>query len=218
MRSKALRWLAAAALAPGVVAALWFVAGEREFFRPARGVPSAERLSGSRLPSRHPERSLTLETARRAERGAARRGAGRGLGARLVESGRPRGPLVPLETKRHLSTSAPGRAGAGGLPLQAAPGGKASAAARARAARAAALSLPADYAPKRRRIPVAASPKRNATGALLPPGKVPRLGPIAPSKLPAPAAKPAAERGSPIGPPKGAARLPAPVVPLEAGK
>ncbi len=220
MRSSALRWGLALAAAVGITAAARMLLQERELLRAARSVPPAERLSGAQVSEPEKAPGLALAPARRARPGGARRSAAGGLGARLVEGGRPRGPLAPLDAGRHLSAPAPRRASARELPSQAAPrpGGKAAAAARARAAAGARRALRAGYAPGRRSLPARAAPRIDVGKALLPPESIPRLGTVPRAGLPEPVRGPASERGKPVAAPKAAARLPAPVVPLEPGR
>ncbi len=217
MSSSALRWLVAATLTAALIAGLYFLAAGRFSVEPGRAVETVQRLVGG--PPGRPERggALVLSGTRRA-RARAEIGRSGSLGARLVESGRPCGPLSPLD--------AGGLHGSGKVfEPQATPPGQAKPPAPTRKQRAAARALSvtaardaggSNFAPRRRKIPSRAESDAKLRAALKAPNSVLRLG--APDgkmlELPAkPGAKP--ESGKPVAPPANDERPPAPVVPLD---
>jgi hypothetical protein len=216
VNSPALRWLLAVVLTPALVAAGWWLGAGRGYLAPAPRPGPAERLSAVRISRTRKNRGLRITGTRRARGGRSSARAGVGLGARLVEDGRPRGPLRALDLKAHLPAPASKRQFDPRPGRQPVPGetGPARSGRRARAASAAAGSIPAKYAPGRRRIPPRSAGRADADRALRPGEQLPRLKlPASPQSAPT-RSSPDAGKGGTVAPPAAPGRLPAPTVPL----
>jgi hypothetical protein len=214
-----LRWALAAVLTAGLVAGSWLLLADRPL--PLRGGSrdAAAKLAGVRVDEVRRGRALTVTETRRARGEVEGGGAGRGLGARLVDSGRPRSPLSGVDVKAQLPPAGePGpERELPGRQVPPAPGKAERAKQRARANDAGRLALPADFVPRRRKIPVRPAAGAGAAGVLAPPAKVPRLRVERPALTPPAGVGPAAARGAAVAPPAAEKRLPAPVLPLELG-
>jgi hypothetical protein len=208
----------ALALAPGLMAGVWLLVGGRRLVPRADALTEVARLAGVRPAGPRAERAVRLTgVSTVAGTGLARRRGG--LGAKLVEDGMPRSPLNRVDLAGQLPASpvpAAPEARPGAQPVPA-PGAGQRAAARGRAAAGAAELLPAEFAPRRRRIPAPAGSGREIEKVLRPPERVPRLSTGLGAPGPAGAEPPGVERGPQVPPPQRAKRLPAPRFGLELG-
>lgn len=216
MTGPTLRWVLAAVLTAGLVAGGWLLLADRPFSLPGRNQNAAARLARVRVKRSRRGRVLILNSSSRA-RGRSETGrGGRGLGARLVDTGRPRSPLSGVDMKGQLPPAdAPGAAREfpGRQVLPAASKAR-RAAARKRSEQFAREALPTTYAPKRRAIPARRAPGAAAARVLAPSRKVPGLGAKRPAGPVRVEVGPSGSRGSAVAPPAADKRLPAPVVPL----
>jgi hypothetical protein len=212
--SSPLRWFAAAAFSVALIAGLYYLAADHLRLRPGKTVEAVQRLAG-RTPDRAESGEALVLSGSRRVRGRLESGRSGGLGARLVESGRPHRALSPLEAGSLPGAAAQSelRARPPGHIKPPAPASKATAAARARSVAAAREVSGGNFAPKRRKIPSRAGSDAKLRAALKVPRSVPRLK-AGDDKLPVPPAKPGVEFGKRVAPPASNERLPAPVVPL----
>ncbi|MHC4917885.1 MAG: hypothetical protein ACYTGB_20610, partial [Planctomycetota bacterium] len=151
--STPLRWILAAALAPGIVAGAWLLLEPHLPARPGRALPVVRELTGAEAAGVTPAPPVRVLAGRRARGGEPER-TGRGLGAYLVRSGRPNRPLVPVEVEGQLPKPSPGRLPGETLEEQPtpSPAPEAAAAERRLSAGASRGGLPVRFAPQRRRI------------------------------------------------------------------
>jgi hypothetical protein len=217
VKDAALRWCLAAAATAALLAGLRAALGNRPVIRPgagARALLSSGRDAGKTRGKDPAVRVAGSVSLRRGDREA--RPGPIGLGARLIDAGKPRGPLVPLaaEAEERLPPAAEHSAVPAGAIRLPPTAGESSAARRRSAEAARRVRLGLQRAPKPRKIPRRGDPRGAARRAIDTRGRPPRL-PSAPAPAPVvPVAEaPPAEAGAPVAPRK-PRRLPAPIVPL----
>ncbi len=217
MTGIALRWFAAAALSAVLIVGLCRFAADVLKIEPGSRSGAVERLTGVEMEPKRVEGTIRV-TGSQCVRGGAQTSRRGGLGAQLLEAGRPRGRLSALDAAKFPSCPQPAARRA--LPparmLPPAADRSRKAAGRRRAGEAGREVPGLDFAPKRRRIPGRPTADGALKAALTPPSRLPRL-----QKLPARSStdvpvEARVEVGEPVPPPPTPKRLPAPAVPLPA--